>query len=92
MMIAQRPDKPLLGSGVTLLDDEFLTLKQLYRDRADAENVFDELTPDRAGAASRRRISRIGCCSRLDRWPNGIESSARPHGRQLLPPLQVSSP
>jgi hypothetical protein len=28
---------------VTSLDDEILTLGQLYRDRADSENVFDEL-------------------------------------------------
>jgi hypothetical protein len=28
---------------VTSLDNEILTLGQLYRDRADAENVFDEL-------------------------------------------------
>jgi hypothetical protein len=27
----------------TSLTDEILTLGQLYRDRADAENVFDEL-------------------------------------------------
>ena len=51
------PAQPLLGFGeaeadnklweyaalVTSLDDEILTLGQLYRDRADAENVFDEL-------------------------------------------------
>jgi hypothetical protein len=50
-------DQPLLGLAevgpnkelweyaalVTSLDDEILTLGQLYRDRADAENVFDEL-------------------------------------------------
>ena len=39
------PDKELweYGALVTSLDDEILTLGQLYRDRADAENVFDEL-------------------------------------------------
>jgi hypothetical protein len=51
------PDQPLLGFGeaeagkelweyaalVTSLDSEMLTLGQLYRDRADCENVFDEL-------------------------------------------------
>jgi hypothetical protein len=50
-------DQPLLGFGeaeadrelweyaalVTSLDSEILTLGQLYRDRADCENVFDEL-------------------------------------------------
>ena len=52
-----KPDQPLLGFAevgpdkelweyaalVTSLDNEILTLGQLYRDRADAENVFDEL-------------------------------------------------
>ena len=51
------PAQPLLGftevgpdselweyaALVTSLEDEILTLGQLYRDRADAENVFDEL-------------------------------------------------
>jgi Transposase DDE domain group 1 len=39
------PDKELweYAALVTSLDDEILTLGQLYRDRADAENVFDEL-------------------------------------------------
>jgi hypothetical protein len=51
------PAQPLLGFGeaeadkelweyaalVTSLTDQILTLGQLYRDRADAENVFDEL-------------------------------------------------
>jgi Transposase DDE domain group 1 len=51
------PTQPLLGFAevgpdnelweyaalVTSLEDEILTLGQLYRDRADAENVFDEL-------------------------------------------------
>jgi Transposase DDE domain len=51
------PAQPLLGFAevgpdnelweyaalVTSLDSEILTLGQLYRDRADAENVFDEL-------------------------------------------------
>jgi hypothetical protein len=51
------PAQPLLGFAevgadselwdyaalVTSLDNEILTLGQLYRDRADAENVFDEL-------------------------------------------------
>ena len=51
------PPQPLLGftevgpdselweyaALVTSLEDEILTLGQLYRDRADAENVFDEL-------------------------------------------------
>ena len=51
------PTQPLLGFAevgpdneiweyaalVTSLDNEILTLGQLYRDRADAENVFDEL-------------------------------------------------
>jgi len=39
------PDKQLweYAALVTALDSEILTLGQLYRDRADAENVFDEL-------------------------------------------------
>jgi hypothetical protein len=39
------PDKELweYAALVTSLDSEILTLGQLYRDRADAENVFDEL-------------------------------------------------
>jgi hypothetical protein len=39
------PNKELweYAALVTSLDDEILTLGQLYRDRADAENVFDEL-------------------------------------------------
>jgi hypothetical protein len=39
------PDKELweYAALVTSLDNEILTLGQLYRDRADAENVFDEL-------------------------------------------------
>src|ERR1700676_1826084 len=39
------PDKALweYAALVTSLDCEILTLGQLYRDRADAENVFDEL-------------------------------------------------
>lgn len=39
------PDNELweYAALVTSLDDEILTLGQLYRDRADAENVFDEL-------------------------------------------------
>jgi hypothetical protein len=39
------PDKQLweYAALVTSLDHEILTLGQLYRDRADAENVFDEL-------------------------------------------------
>jgi len=39
------PDKELwqYAALVTSLDCEILTLGQLYRDRADAENVFDEL-------------------------------------------------
>jgi hypothetical protein len=39
------PDKELweYAALVTSLSDEILTLGQLYRDRADAENVFDEL-------------------------------------------------
>jgi len=39
------PDKQLweYAALVTSLDSEILTLGQLYRDRADAENVFDEL-------------------------------------------------
>src|SRR3954467_3696548 len=41
---------------VTSLDSEMLTLGQLYRDRADCENGFDELKNQWAGAASRRRI------------------------------------
>src|SRR6266513_3975111 len=52
-----QPEQPLLGFAevgpdrevweyaglVTSLDDEILTLGQLYRDRGDAENTFDEL-------------------------------------------------
>ena len=39
------PDKELweYGALVTSLDAEILTLGQLYRDRADCENAFDEL-------------------------------------------------
>jgi hypothetical protein len=39
------PDKAVwdYAALVTSLDGEILTLGQLYRDRADAENVFDEL-------------------------------------------------
>jgi hypothetical protein len=39
------PDKELweYAALVTSLDSEILTLGQLYRDRADSENVFDEL-------------------------------------------------
>ena len=39
------PDKELweYAALVTSLDSEILTLGQLYRDRADCENVFDEL-------------------------------------------------
>jgi len=39
------PDKELCeyGALVTSLDAEILTLGQLYRDRADCENAFDEL-------------------------------------------------
>ena len=37
---------------------EILALAQLYRDRADAENNFDELKTNGAGAASPRRIWR----------------------------------
>jgi hypothetical protein len=39
------PDKELweYGALVTSLGDEILTLGQLYRDRADCENAFDEL-------------------------------------------------
>jgi len=39
------PDQELweYAALVTSLDDEILTLGQLYRDRADSENVFDEL-------------------------------------------------
>jgi hypothetical protein len=39
------PDKQLweYAALVTSLEDEILTLGQLYRDRADSENVFDEL-------------------------------------------------
>lgn len=39
------PDKELweYAALVTSLDDEILTLGQLYRDRADCENAFDEL-------------------------------------------------
>jgi hypothetical protein len=39
------PDQQLweYAALVTSLDSEILTLGQLYRDRADAENVFDEL-------------------------------------------------
>ena len=39
------PDKELweYGALVTSLNDEILTLGQLYRDRADCENTFDEL-------------------------------------------------
>ena len=39
------PDKELweYGALVTSLDAEILTLGQLYRDRVDAENAFDEL-------------------------------------------------
>ena len=57
MIDRTKPDQPLLGFAeigpdkelweyaalVTSLDQEILTLGQLYRDRADAENVFDEL-------------------------------------------------
>jgi hypothetical protein len=39
---------------VTSLDNEILTMGQLYRDRADCENTFDELKNQWAGAASRR--------------------------------------
>ena len=39
------PDKAVWEHAalVTSLDSEILTLGQLYRDRADCENVFDEL-------------------------------------------------
>ena len=39
------PDKELweYGAMVTSLDNEILTIRQLYRDRADCENAFDEL-------------------------------------------------
>jgi hypothetical protein len=39
---------------VTSLDNEILTMGQLYRDRADCENTFDELKNQWAGADSRR--------------------------------------
>jgi len=52
------PDKSVweYAALVTSLDREILTLGQLYRDRADCENGFDELKNQWAGAASRRRI------------------------------------
>jgi len=40
---------------VTSLDSEILSLGQLYRDRADSENSFDELKNQWAGAASTTR-------------------------------------
>jgi hypothetical protein len=40
---------------VTSLDIEMLSVAQLYRDRADAENSFDELKNHWAGVASPRR-------------------------------------
>jgi hypothetical protein len=39
----------------TSLDNEILTLGQLYRHRADCGSVFDELNNNGAGAASRHR-------------------------------------
>ena len=65
------PGQPLLGFAevlggkrevweyaalVTSLDSEILTLGQLYRDRADCENAFDELKNHWAGAASQPKI------------------------------------
>jgi hypothetical protein len=42
---------------VTSVQDELLTIAQLYRDRGDAENNFDELKNHWGGAASPRRTS-----------------------------------
>jgi hypothetical protein len=48
---------------VTSLPHEILTLGQLYRDRADAENVFDELKNQWGWVVSRRRTSHVAGCS-----------------------------
>ena len=52
------PDKELweYAALATSLDAEILTLGQLYRDRADCENAFDELKNQWGWAASRHRI------------------------------------
>ena len=42
---------------VTNLEHEILALGQLYRDRADAENAFDELKNKGAGADSPQKTS-----------------------------------
>jgi len=39
----------------TSLDEELVSFGQLYRDRGDSENIFDELKTNGAGAASSRR-------------------------------------
>jgi hypothetical protein len=52
---------------VTSLKHEILTLGQLYRDRADCENVFDERKNQWDGAASRHRICIVAGCSPA-RW------------------------
>ena len=39
----------------TSLDEELVSFGQLYRDRGDSENIFDELKNQWAGAASSRR-------------------------------------
>jgi len=49
---------------VTSLDSEILTLGQLYRDRADCENTFDELKNQWGWGASPRMISNAAGCWR----------------------------
>jgi hypothetical protein len=89
------PDNELweYAALVTSLDDEILTLGQLYRDRADAENVFDELKnqwgwggfttqdPDAGCSPARWRWSIIGGVCSSD-WPiPSITARRSPQGR-----------
>ncbi len=43
----------------TSLDEELVSFGQLYRDRSDSENIFDELKTNGAGAALSRGIWRV---------------------------------
>jgi hypothetical protein len=52
---------------VTSLTEAVLGVAQLYRDRAEAENVFDELKNQWAGRDSRRRIT-----SAVRSWPGSL--------------------
>jgi hypothetical protein len=91
------PDKAVweYAALVTSLDNEILTLGQLYRDRADAENVFDELKNQWGWGGFTTQDHRVNPPSRA-RSPAGMPGAlpvARRHRRadlQLVEPVRAS--